>query len=92
VDGKTLKGIGTRVSKSRLSGVAAFFLESSRTVTGTVQEEYKKELLWLREDRRRKFRGELGGTKAPACKKETERVRIRIAMEAGSEDEARWTE
>jgi hypothetical protein len=27
-DGKTLKGIGTRASKSRLTGVAAFLLEA----------------------------------------------------------------
>jgi len=44
-DGKTLKGIGTRASKSRLSGVAAFFLECLSNRSRTIQEEYKKELL-----------------------------------------------
>jgi hypothetical protein len=44
-DGKTLKGMGTRASKSRLPGVAAFLLENLPNCSRTVQEEDKKELL-----------------------------------------------
>jgi hypothetical protein len=44
-DGKTLKGIGTRASKSRLTGVAALFLEYLSSRSRTDQEEDKKELL-----------------------------------------------
>ena len=44
-DGKTLKGMGTRASKSRLPGVAAFLLANPSNCSRTVQEEDKKELL-----------------------------------------------
>jgi len=44
-DGKTLKGIGTRASKSRLTGVAALLLECLSSRSRTDQEEDKKELL-----------------------------------------------
>jgi hypothetical protein len=44
-DGKTLKGIGTRASKSRLTGGAAFLLEDLPNCSRTVQEIDKKELL-----------------------------------------------
>lgn len=64
-DGKTLKGIGTLASKSRLTGVKESFLECLPNRSETIRKEDKKRLL-LREGVEVRVEGE--GDELPATR------------------------
>lgn len=64
-DGKTLKGIGTLASKSRLTGVKESFLECLPNRSETIRKEDKKRLL-LREGVEVSVEGE--GDELPATR------------------------
>lgn len=79
-DGKTLKGIGTLASKSRLTGLKESFLECLPNRSETIRKEDKKRLL-LREGVEERVEGE--GDELPATRFYLSLVYFCMNMEYG---------